>query len=740
MSTHVISINNIPLPASAPFQWALKAGVKPTIMEYDVTENFYAQLVGSISTSNMVKLQVVTDTNQRIEISNLYYLGNSVGSNPYIKKIIIADRRWMWDRHAIYRKYNIRRHAGVKRIAAIDVKELQLTAPVIRYAKYSVQSTGGDNVTKWTAKEVLDDIVNSLVTFEREFNPNAAGYVFRGGFKKDIPVENFSINDSGSSALNKALGLIAGSEVYIDYDGRIIIYDKSDKGETDAENAIASGFISGNTPMMMNFGNMEKLDKSFLRPKEVRVMFHREIEVRFDANESDPYVPDPDKRYMENVVSIPDWTLDNKVQGTWMEIKAVLDLWNAEWLANPNGAVAEFSLRYLRKAFVPFIDFWSPFLLNGVLEPNRDWAARVASVMTHWRRTFRVNSNWIDRISKLKAYRVGTIDRATGQRAPAIAYANYCQLYTERSFYWDIARGGKTSYASNFPVGLESDVTEIASTHKPAPVKVAILDEDQGIINLDFLSDVYRLRENTIPGIMGEEGDILPIAVVTSDISMAGVNNVLFDAVGKNNKIPEIIDGTEAYRHITTVILTVISASPNDNRQYQVVIKKPDELKELPAMAAYGPPMEVIVGAGIETARIRWLDSRKADIEKLFGIGLPDGYDEIKLSKLVEDLVINRGEDGTPVDLYGSLEEIAKAVAYRVYLSLADRIAGSAAIMLNPGITLRGYLDEISHEINPDGVALTRISSPVDIPELDLLGLLDENTRTILMRVAEVGK
>jgi hypothetical protein len=745
--TPKIMVNNVPVLASSPVQWALRSGIKPVIMEYDMSVQQFNNFKSGLGTVNGITLKISLENNKTLEIRNLYYVGNSVGTNPHIKRIMVADRRWLWNRHVIYRKYNIRRHVGVKRLTTIDVRELQETAPEVRYAKYSVKATQMGNVEKWTAKEIIEDIIKEMVAYEKKYNSKAGNYVFRGEFKKDIPVENFMLDDSGDTALNKALALIAGSDVFVGYDGNIIIYDKSSNDERTAEDSLLKGISRGGA-MMVNFGNLEMIDKSFLRPKEVRVMFRREIEVRFDHTEAEgeTVAEDENRRDMDNVISLPDWELEIEIkgkkikqaQGTWMKIGTVLNEWNLE-AQGLGGVVAEFSLAYLRKAFVPFIDFWSPFLLNGVLTPDRDWAARVASIMMHWRRTFRLNPNWIDRISNLKAYRIATIDQATGQRAPAIAYANYSQLYTERSFYFDLANNQSPSYYSNFPGGLASDTGLIASINNPAPAKVAVLDADQGILHLDFLGDVYRLRENTIPGIIGNQR-------ITSAIQRAKIENIAFDAIGSSqSEIPEIIDGTIDCKHITTVILTVISASPNDNRQYHVVVKKPDELEDLPkTMEAKGPPIEVIVGSAIETARIRWLDEKKENIEKLFGVGLtpeakPD--EEITLSREVDELVINRGEaKASGKELYGSLEEIAKAVAYRVYLSLLDRVGGSASVDMRPGMLPRGYIDEISQEINPDGVALTRISSPVEIPELDLFGLMDENSRAVILKLAEVGK
>ena len=110
--THNVSVNDIPLLASSPVQWALKSGVRPVIMEYDISPNFFERFIGSLSQSKDVTLAIKTDKDAEIKVKNLYYLGNAVGPNPFIKRIILADRRWLWNRKAIYRRYNIRRHIG----------------------------------------------------------------------------------------------------------------------------------------------------------------------------------------------------------------------------------------------------------------------------------------------------------------------------------------------------------------------------------------------------------------------------------------------------------------------------------------------------------------------------------------------------------------------------------------------------------------------------------------------------
>jgi hypothetical protein len=145
-------------------------------------------------------------------------------------------------------------------------------------------------------------------------------------------------------------------------------------------------------------------------------------------------------------------------------------------------------------------------------------------------------------------------------------------------------------------------------------------------------------------------------------------------------------------------------------------------------MQADGPVMETRIGPNVEVARVQWLDSRSTDIEKLFGV--KEGEPNLK------GLVLNEG-DTTDQTKGGSLKAIAKAHAATIYAMLVDRFEGTMAGHLHPDLSMQGWMQELTHEVKPDGEAVTRVLLPESIRKLDMRGFLDSNTRQAIERLVQ---
>jgi hypothetical protein len=198
-----------------------------------------------------------------------------------------------------------------------------------------------------------------------------------------------------------------------------------------------------------------------------------------------------------------------------------------------------------------------------------------------------------------------------------------------------------------------------------------------------------------------------------------------------------VIDANQVPRlsasHKICVILTVAPAAPNDERKlYKVTVKPGDVESILPGAAkrglgnARGPTWRVRVGAGLPgaMAMIRWVDSRAEDIDKMLGIldGPPN----------LEGLVMNAEEQSKLGSQGASLNEIARATAARIYARYADHNEGEITSALTPNARLDGWVDEIIHRIETNGIAGTTARFPDKGHEIDFWSLLDSSTRALL--------
>ena len=119
--------------------------------------------------------------------------------------------------------------------------------------------------------------------------------------------------------------------------------------------------------------------------------------------------------------------------------------------------------------------------------------------------------------------------------------------------------------------------------------------------------------------------------------------------------------------HKIAIIVTAIPAAPNTSQQLHRIVVTPSEVANLlpggAPPAGRGPILEIRVPGSVETARIPWVDSKRTDIERAFGIqpGEPN----------FANFVINekKGEDGS-----ASLNAIALAEAASAYAAFSDRI------------------------------------------------------------------
>lgn len=717
-------IDGIPLLGSQPVRWSIREGVQPVVESFHIA----AQDLQAFSRKARVSLELVCPRGS-ITFQNLWLVNTGPGPNPYISTITVADRRIWWSYTHVLRRFNMRRRVGVKRPVS-PTAELQPVLPDVQYAKYSLKDP--ESGKKWAAVDALESVLRDVIKADPEKDET---YVLPklGG----LDVENLEIDDAGDAALARILSYFPGWTVYVASDGSIQFYSRGDATDETA--------VARMRPPIVGMGNAGPVQRRPVRPKEVHVLFTPEVEVRFDYTESastqttKTEKQKEDQRLLDNVLSVPDFTLfvgNNQVtQGTWITLDDALASWPVNFLRSKRITKGD-----LLRAFVPFKDLWGGFVLGGQKGDNArfDWAARVGALQTHWRRSFRLPQRWMDRTLSIRAYRVATVDPVTGSRAPATAYMDYIMVPGQRAFFGM----GQTDRANAVAaINVPGYQATIGPTSKPSPVEVSVIDHDQGILRLEILSDPARMFTQFIPGTISDT--LIP----TGDIAIAGRQGqtVAWNGAPGGNWVS--LDASWKM----SVILTLIPAGPNSQDQLYRVVVKPEDVRDIVppfalGQAGNGPVMTVRIPASVETARVRWADDDAQTIARIFGVGREgkDSDEQIDISRMVVNKFTSTraagpGQTTTGGTVAAGLENIARAEAARIWTEYADRHHGTIGTDLAAlgDLSLGGNLEELLFEIAPDGRATIQGIMPAGGLQMSLFAFMDPGTRSLVLHLVK---
>jgi hypothetical protein len=165
------------------------------------------------------------------------------------------------------------------------------------------------------------------------------------------------------------------------------------------------------------------------------------------------------------------------------------------------------------------------------------------------------------------------------------------------------------------------------------------------------------------------------------------------------------------------VVLSASLAAPNNQaRLHAEEVSLSEARRLLPGVKAQpsgGPPWQMRVGAGIETARFAWRDAAAKPIEDAIFKGLP----------YPADLMVNREH----------VQAIAKANAARILSFLLDRHQGQQVVSLNSALKPTGSLAQITHIVTREGCQTHLNLPPIAMPP-DLFALLPDSTRKVIQR------
>lgn len=746
------SLENYPILNSAPVTWSLRSGVSPVIQSVDMVPEDAQALFQGGARKSPVTLTITGSAGQSLTVKNLWILNLAPGPNPYVTSVTLADRRWFWSYAHTLRRLNMRRRVGNKLAIASDLAPIQLNQSVPNFDYWPWSLNKG---AVWQVDDALRDIMTNstdgVLQKENQYCGLTANMIIdsrltSGG--SGLPIEDFQLDDQGDGAVQRLIKLLPEGEVYVDYNGDVIFFSRSGGDEQGIYNAILPEIPGG--------GHAALVSNAALRPSKINVKFTMEVEVRFDALENATATAsgstnhDVDttvgptgggikvsyQRTLDNVLPSVDYQLSVNGNTIPMGTYILMDDAFTAWGPLPiQGANQNLDHPLIQRAFVPWLDLWSK--LNQIAQqpgPNGNvnpWVERIAAVQNNYRTTYRLPSAWMNQMFSLRAFRLVTIDPQSGMRGPSLAYCDYAIVYSQRQQARNAAAAGNFDIAQNRSGYPKNGVLD--NTVAPAPAYITVIDQDQGIIHINYRIDINRLIEKILPSNLNASNNSMP----TTDISNRN-RAITFDTLNKAGGYASL---SPSFRLAT--VLTCVPASPNNlNQLYSVGVTPQDVQGIVPQgqtsglMTALGPEMDV--HCGLDTARIMWLDSRSSDIEAIFGI--QNGVaSPTPLTPNLKGLVIN-GEDGS-LSSGASLTNLAKAEAAKVYAALADHYEGTVTGGMNPNVHLNGMLTEITHKLDENGVTTTQLTMPSTAErmtrQIDVFRFLNSTSRAAILKLVQ---
>lgn len=744
-------LENYPLLNSAAVSWSLRTGTAPVIQSFDMVPEDAQALFQGGARKSPVTLQILPPTGNPVVVTNLWILNLAPGPTPYITSVTVADRRWFWSYAHTLRRFNMRRRVGNKLAIASDVAPIQLNQSVPNFAYWPWSLNKG---AIWQVDDALRDMMTNgtdgVLQKERQYWGQSANMVLDSRLTSSgsgLPLEDFQLDDQGDGAVQRLLKYLPEAEVYVDYSGDVIFFSRTGGDEESIYKAILPEIPGG--------GHAALVSNAALRPSKINVKFTIEAEVRFDAlenaNASASGISNHDvdttvgptgggikvsyQRSLDNVLPSVDYQLTVNGNTIPMGTYILFDDAFTAWGPLPvQGASQNLDHPLVQRAFVPWLDLWSKLNLIGQAPANgsaKPWVERIAAVQNNYRTTYRLPSAWMSQLFSIRSFRIATIDPQSGQRGPSLAFCDYALVYSQRQQARNAQAGNVFDVAKNRSGYPSSGILD--STVEPAPAYITVVDQDQGIIHINYRIDFNRMIEMVLPSQLKISNNSMP----TTDISNRD-RAITFDTLNKAGGYAAL---SPSFKLAT--ILTCVPASPNNINQLYSIGVSPRDVQDIVPQGqntglqnALGPEMDV--HCGLETAKIMWLDSRSSDIEAIFGI--QNGVaSSTPLTPNLSGLVIN-GEDGS-LSSGASLTNLAKAEAAKVYAALADHYEGTVTGGMNGNVHLNGMLTEISHKLDPNGVTTTQLTMPSTAErmtrQIDVFRFLNSTSRAVILKLVQ---
>lgn len=666
------------------------------------------------------KLEIVApEIKQRFTAKRLSIIGTSPTDNPYENFVNVVDRRFFWEYKHVYRAFNVPRRSGARRRIGSEVPSAaQQIVDDIAFKPYSLK----DGLQAWTTEEVIIEIMDAVAGRRgRDWDDQRVlGFV-------NLPeiTDGLIIDANGQAAIGQMLAELGGGiGIYLDRDGKAILYNRLDESERELfglpKSKIQTRTADGKLKIIGE-GYFAEQDRKLERPESVEVLFERLIELRVDSKEQGAGAATTTTVARNDVKPAPtavdvlrapeDFTFEGReiIVGQWIEV----DFYLRFLVGKQPGGLPNLTRQIINELWTSNngLEYYADLDQSGL------WELRIGTIRDHYRLFFQIEKRWRDRLASIRARRAVVQDYETGTFGSSPVFVDYA---VERTWRADASlQGAKaaqeavTNVFAN-PQGLAKG--PIVGTPyiqlRPSMATVGIEDEDQGIFFLQF----------------GRGNDT---SYRTRNIFRSAIDpqNVPVDNTTKRQIWLQ--DGFLITDYELSTILSVTLGAPNDNRRYHVEkVSVREAVQKLPFPGvpdAQGPVYQVRVNPEVLQAYIAWQDSKRDQFIEAFA---PDIGGQIT--------TVAPGQNQNPqIDLgvpinQNQLREFALAVAARVYSSFHDSVEGDLGTGLDPKLSLRGRATYVEHAADSTVGAVTRVNVAPDAPQLDLFAVLPKSLRRIV--------
>ena len=489
-----VTLGALDLPGLKPIRWTFKGGVLPSIHKYMISASQAASIDEEYDGSPIDFTFTFPEGEPEI-IKHLYILEVAPGDHPDTRWLTVADRRWKWPYAHVYRTYNKRRKTSDVRLN-METGQPEEKAVLTGDVRFHAYSLFDKESVLWTDAEMFADVLDTV-------DPEA-GYDIPFNIAHKLQIENLDLHDDGATAIARMLHFYPGYNIKVDREGLIVVYSEVDNSEAPVVAAARERIIVGSPWIGV-------VKKKYTRPRSVEVLFDREVELRFDFDETEAKTTTALREFttLDNVMRVPDLRYDVTVDGQtntygrdswvrlWSYLKAVEANEPVPQLADKHG-IGPLSEDVLREHWASGFSIIRDAYTRGDFVNDPVWERRLNEVTGAFRHIFRLKKKSWDSMLDIKAYRAGIWDAETGTRAASDVYMNYTSVPTMKglvkksSEYMGalLAQPGVIAVGVNRTVvpgrefvhdnGWAADLKDAEIT----PYDVEILDSDNGIFGI----------------------------------------------------------------------------------------------------------------------------------------------------------------------------------------------------------------------------------------------------------------
>ena len=750
-----VTLNGSPLAAKSNIAWSFVGGVTPYMTTFSAHRTEWERKLKKLMLDGVPAVLRIVDARGEVTTIKCVSILHVVPSDsPSRVSFVVADKRWKWPYKVILRDFNMPRKTGDRTALNDIMPELQTYVDKYDYLRYSLK----DSETVWTAKEALIEVMGMLEGKKGTTTADPCkGWRVESFPIKDeqhrsagsFTLQGITLRDQGDVALARLLSYIPGADVYINASGTAVIYDATDLEATETH--------FKNLPANTYAGQYaEMIDRRRIRPSKVIVYYQREVECVFDY--SDDYAattvaePIPEEPYVENVLPTVDPRTDiteydsvnrttsikkGVVAGTWVRVDNWLRSMDAD---RSTESTMPWTFETLRVYYYKG-DLEALFGAGGKRDVDTDanHSFRVQALKAHFRKTFRINREYMERIRSIRSVRVALLDPISGARAPASVWGQATFLPTVKG----IRQAGRTAkkgeafalerMVDNYP---ESGQGETVLNKAASPALVKFIDEELGIFQLDWqLSPYGGTKEWILPcHLENRQGQKI---TATKDVKLQDER-----PLGAGMKVENGANGLYLANQLKLkIMVTIVPSAPNNKSQFHPIEVEPEEINKLfrkkyRITGGKGPPLEIFVPPGEATARFAWADDAKANQTVRVLLGLDDDTGGgIKGPDLPGFLLINENRE---------LTSHAHSLAAELLSPFADNLQGAVSTVVprKSGVKLVGNMSSATIRVGaaPSSKVDAVHSFPGQQRPISRLALMPEVARKIILGIVTFRK